>query len=123
MKAVGSNHCAAMTKAGKSCRAAPTAGGLCFFHANPNKPAELGRIGGTKKGSTVDASATELSVGTASAVRDLGARLIADILAGRMNPRTASGLAPLMSLQLRAIEVADLRDGRRPSVCVEPLLA
>jgi hypothetical protein len=25
-------------------------GGLCFFHANPNKAVELGRIGGKKNG-------------------------------------------------------------------------
>jgi len=42
------NRCGAKTKEGKPCRAAATEGGLCFFHANPNKAAELGRVGGRK---------------------------------------------------------------------------
>ena len=37
--------CKAKTKKGSPCRAAATEGGLCFFHANPNKAAELGRVG------------------------------------------------------------------------------
>lgn len=39
-------RCKAQAKSGKRCGAAATAGGLCFFHANPNKASELGRIGG-----------------------------------------------------------------------------
>jgi len=42
--------CKALTKKGQPCRAAATAGGLCFFHANPNKASELGRIGGRSNG-------------------------------------------------------------------------
>ena len=42
------------------------------------------------------------------AVRDTVARLIADLYAGKLHPRVAAGLAPLLNLQLRAIEVADL---------------
>ena len=41
------------------------------------------------------------------AVRDAVARLIADVYAGKVHPRIAAGLAPLMNLQLRAIETAD----------------
>jgi hypothetical protein len=42
-------RCRGQTKSGNRCRAAATSGGLCFFDANPNKAAELGRIGGRKK--------------------------------------------------------------------------
>jgi len=41
-------------------------------------------------------------------VRDAVARLIADIYSGKLQPRLAAGLAPLLNLQLRAIEIADL---------------
>jgi len=41
------------TNAGKPCRAAATEGGPCFFHGNPQKAAELGRIGGRKKYRTI----------------------------------------------------------------------
>jgi hypothetical protein len=42
------------------------------------------------------------------AVRDAVAQLVADVYAGKMNPRVAAGLAPLLSLQLRVIETTDL---------------
>jgi hypothetical protein len=43
----------------------------------------------------------------ALAVRDTVARLIADVYTGRIHPRIAAGLAPLMNLQLRAIETTN----------------
>jgi hypothetical protein len=101
-------RCKARTKSGKPCRAAATAGGLCFFHANPNKASELGRIGGRSKRRASGENPDPLpTLDTALAVRDTVARLIADIYAGRVHPRIAAGLAPLMNLQLRAIETAD----------------
>jgi hypothetical protein len=44
----------------------------------------------------------------ALAVRDTVARLIAEVYAGKIHPRIAAGLAPLMNLQLRAIETTNL---------------
>jgi hypothetical protein len=41
-------HCRAKTKAGKPCKASPVKKGLCAFHADPKRAAELGRIGGSK---------------------------------------------------------------------------
>lgn len=41
-------NCKALTKDGKPCKAPPTAGGLCYFHANPDQVRLLGRIGGRK---------------------------------------------------------------------------
>ena len=104
-----SNRCEGITKAGKPCRAAATAGGLCFFHANPKKAAELGRIGGSKKGH-LGAESTEVlaAVETATDLRNMVAGLIRDVSTGKVNPRTAAGLVPLFSLQLRTIEVVDL---------------
>jgi Family of unknown function (DUF5763) len=102
-------RCKGRTKSGNRCRAAPTAGGLCFFHANPNKASELGRIGGRSKRAATSESANPLpELHTAIAVRDAVARLIADVYAGKLDPRVASGLAPLLNLQLRAIETTDL---------------
>jgi hypothetical protein len=113
--------CKARAKSGKRCGAAATAGGLCFFHANPNKAAELGRIGGRGKRHTAGENPDPLpTLDNALAVRDLGARLIADIYAGKIHPRIAAGLAPLMNLQLRAIETTDLE---RRLAKVEELLA
>jgi hypothetical protein len=103
------SRCKACAKSGKPCRAAATAGGLCFFHANPSKASELGRIGGKSKRSAVPESADPLlKLESAIAVRDALAQLIANVCAGRVQPKVAACLAPLMNLQLRAIETTDL---------------
>ena len=104
------NRCKATTKSGKPCRAAATEGGLCYFHANPNKASELGRIGGRSNrhvaaGENADPLPT---LDTPRAVRETVARLIAEVLAGRIHPRIAAGLAPLLNLQMQAIEKTDL---------------
>src|SRR5947209_4643972 len=43
-----SKHCRARTKAGKPCKAVAVDGGLCAFHADPKRAAQLGRMGGSK---------------------------------------------------------------------------
>jgi hypothetical protein len=102
-------RCQGQTKSGKPCRAAATEGGLCFFHANPNKASELGRIGG-RANRHVRAEAPDPlpDLNTVTAVRDTINRLITDVYAGRLHPRIAAGLVSLMHLQLRAIEKTDL---------------
>jgi hypothetical protein len=98
-------RCSGRTKKGEPCRAAATPGGLCFFHANPNKASELGRIGGRSKGHAAAEITDPLPVlNNAIAVRDTVARLISDVHAGKLQPRVASGLAALLNLQLRTIE-------------------
>jgi hypothetical protein len=102
------SRCSALAKTGKPCRAAATAGGLCFFHANPKKASELGRIGGRRKRlSTAENAAPLPKLESVIEVRDAVAQLIADVYAGKMNPRVAANLAPLLNLQLRAIETTD----------------
>lgn len=111
MTAKNQDHrCKAKTKSGKPCQAAATAGGLCFFHANPNKASELGRIGGrsNRRVAAGETVAPLPILDTALAVRETVARLIEDLYAGRIHPRIAAGLAPLLNLQLRAIETTDL---------------
>jgi hypothetical protein len=50
---------------------------------------------------------------TSIAVLDTVSRLIADVFAGRIEPRTAACLTPLLNLQLRGLteskEIADLQ--------------
>jgi len=104
-----SSRCQAQAKNGKPCRAAATAGGLCFFHANPNKASELGRLGGKNKRPTGAQSADLLpKLDKASAIQEAVDRLVADVYAGKVQPRVATGLASLLSLQLRAIETTNL---------------
>jgi hypothetical protein len=77
------------------------------LHANPNKASELGRIGGSKKSRVAQNSEPLPTVDTAVAVRDLVGRLIADVHAGKLDPKVAKGMAPLMNLQLWAIETIE----------------
>jgi hypothetical protein len=101
--------CKALTKKGQPCRAAATAGGLCFFHANPNKASELGRIGGRSKGKFLANNSEPLpALSSMVAVRDAVDRLISDVYAGTHHPRIAGGLAPLLQLQLRALDATDV---------------
>jgi hypothetical protein len=102
------NRCKGQTKTGKPCHAAATSGGLCFFHANPNKAAELGRIGGKKNGHPPIPAEPLPNLDNATALRDTVARLIADVYSGRIHPRIAAGLAPLMHLQIRLLETTEL---------------
>jgi hypothetical protein len=104
-----SSRCQANAKGGEPCRAAATAGGLCFFHANPNKASELGRIGGKNKHPAGTQSVDPLpKLEKASAVQEAVDRLVADVYAGKVEPRVATGLASLLSLQLRAILITNL---------------
>ena len=105
---MSSCHCQGKTKTGRRCRAAATEGGLCFFHANPNKASELGRIGGRSKRHAVVESRDPPRLDNAIAVRDMVAQLIADVYAGKIQPRVAASLAPLLNLHLRAIETSNL---------------
>ncbi len=102
-------RCKAHAKSGQPCRAAATEGGLCYFHANPDKASQLGRIGGRNNRHATGENVEPLpTLDNLTAVRDLVARLITDVYAGKINPRVAAGLAPLLNLQMRAIETEDL---------------
>lgn len=119
------SRCKAFAKNGKPCRAAATDGGLCFFHANPNKASELGRIGGRKKSHVpTDHGADPLpTLDSPLAVRDAVSRLIADVYAGNVHPRIGAGLAPLLHLQMRAIEATELERMARRLTKMEKQLA
>jgi hypothetical protein len=93
-----SSRCKANTKGGRPCRAAATEGGLCFFHANPNKAAEFGRIGGRKNGHDRSEVKTSLpALDTTVEVKETVTRLIEDLYSGKLHPRVASGLASLLT--------------------------
>ena len=107
-RARDTSRCKAQTKAGKPCRAAAMGGGLCFFPANPNKASELGRIGGRKNRHTFPNEEPLPALKTATAVREMVDRLISGVYSGTVDAKIASGLAPLLTIQLRAIGTADL---------------
>jgi hypothetical protein len=84
-------------------------GGLCFFHANPNKAAELGRIGGSQNRHSFTGLADPArDLKTAKGVLEECARLIENIYTGKIPPKVATCIGPLLSLQMRVIQVAEL---------------
>jgi hypothetical protein len=72
---------------------------LCFFHANAGKAVELGRAGGIRNRHVLAEDMPPLpKLDSATAVRDIAARLVDDVNAGKLHRRTAVSLAPLLHL-------------------------
>jgi hypothetical protein len=99
----------ALTKDGRPCKAPPTEGSLCYFHANPDRVRQLGQIGGRKnRQRTIDPSGlVPLSPG---AVREMLAQVTLELRANTLSPRSATALAQVSSVLLRAIQVSELEE-------------
>jgi hypothetical protein len=96
------------TNAGKPCRAAATEGGPCYFHGNPQKAAELGRIGGRKKYRTITEVDPLPKLDSAAAICKWIAQLAQEVNAGRLDPKVARSLTQLAHLLLHALPAADV---------------
>ena len=102
-------RCSGNSKAGKPCGAAPTSSGLCFFHSQPAKAVELGRIGGRKNGRlpSHDTSLV-LTSQDARTARDTLAFLYENVLNRRIGPAQATALIKITELRLKLEERTDL---------------
>jgi hypothetical protein len=98
-------RCKASTKNGAPCKAAPTASGLCFFHGNPNKASELGRVGGKQNRRERRPSAYALPKldGLGSALERLQ-WIFDESMAGSIRPAVANILMKVTDLQTRVWE-------------------
>jgi len=104
-------QCKAFTKSGKPCRAAPTPTGLCFFHGNPNKASELGRIGGQRNRGPERQTADPVLKLEGAASESAGiASLYHDVKIGLIKPPVANVLIKLRDLQVRVHEKAAMED-------------
>lgn len=102
-------QCKAMTASGQQCKAKPHKNGLCFFHSDPQRAAELGRKGGRRRASFNPDGLKDVPVPrTAADLRELLAQSIVDTRTGNLNPRLANSIAYLGTGFLRALEVSDL---------------
>ena len=104
------HRCKAKTKTGKPCRAAPTEGGLCFFHANPDKASQLGRNRGQEQAPYCHRQQRSAAdVGQCGCTSGYCGVVDRRCNCGQGSPQeSAAGLAPLMNLQLHAIKTADI---------------
>jgi hypothetical protein len=100
-------HCEATTSSGGRCKAKPHKNGLCFFHSDPKKAAELGRKGGRANRHTYETLQEVAAPESAGDVKRMLAEAMADIRAGRMDPKLGSTIGYLGTALLRAFELAD----------------
>jgi general stress protein YciG len=102
-------QCKATTPSGEPCRAKPHKEGLCFFHSDPKKAAELGRKGGRRRAVYSPDGLKEFAAPRSAAdLRDLLAQSIIEIRSGKLDPKLANSISYLGAGFLRALEVSDL---------------
>ena len=109
---MSTHYCRAKTKAGEPCKAVAVKCGLCAFHADPQRAARLGRMGGRKNlrypsGYKVKPVPPPR---TAGEVKDLLAEVLADIHAGRREPKVVSVMACVSTALLNAIKTAEMEE-------------
>ena len=102
--------CQAKTKASRQCAAPAVRGSaFCALHSDPNRAAGLGRKGGARNRKVYDGEVREVSVPeSAGDVKRMLAETMAEIRAGRMDPKLGSTLGYLGTALLRAFELAEI---------------
>ena len=101
-------RCKAMTPSGQRCKARPHKRGLCFFHFDPLRAAELGRKGGRRRAAFKSEGLKELAAPKNTAdLRDLVAQSMIEVRAGEMDPKRGTALAYMGATLLKAFEVSD----------------
>ena len=113
----GSKHrsrerCKAQTKAGDACQAPALEGGLCFFHAHPEKLAALGRQGGQKNRRwKVDGrDLPDRSLNSIGEVSGLLEETINRVRQGPFDLRAANAIGFLAGILLKALESVRIED-------------
>ncbi len=98
------NSCKATNKRGQPCGARATESGYCYLHAHPEMAAQLGRAGGRGNRHVSERNPIPLpSLDSITGVANANAQMIGDLYAGRLPAKIATALAPLLTLQLRAL--------------------
>jgi general stress protein YciG len=104
--------CRATTRAGRQCAAPAIRGGICCaLHNDPKRAAELGRRGGVKGRKVYESPDREIPAPqTACDVKNLLAEVMAEIRAGKMDPKLGTTLGYLGTSLLKAIETSDIEE-------------
>lgn len=105
-------RCKARTKAGGLCKAPAVERELCFFHAHPEKVAELGRQGGrrNRRWGGTDSDLRERSLRSIGDVAALLEETINRVRAGRFDLRAANAIGFLAGTLLKALDCGRLED-------------
>jgi len=116
-------RCKGTKKNGAACTAWAMEGGLCYFHANPDKAAELGRNGGRHRKHTYEQSTEHVAVPESAAdVKRMLAETMAEVKAGKMDPKVASTVAYIATVLLRAYETDSAPSADTPAQPYVPLI-
>jgi hypothetical protein len=94
------------TKAGGPCQAPALEGGLCFFHAHPEKLAALGRQGGQKnrRGKFEERDLPDRSLKNIGEVSELLEETINRVRQGPFDLRAANSIGFLAGILLKALD-------------------
>jgi hypothetical protein len=105
-------RCKARTKAGASCQAPAMERGLCFFHAHPEKLAELGRQGGKKNGhwKQADCDLLQIRLKSIGDVSGLLEETINRVRRGPFDLRAANAIGFLAGILIKALESGRIED-------------
>ena len=111
-QSTANGECQAKTKAGGPCAAPAIRGGTYrALHADPERAAQLGRKGGAKHRRVYEGGEWEGSPPqNACDVKNLLAEVMAEIRAGRMDPKLGTTLGYLGTSLLKAIETSDIEE-------------
>ena len=116
-------RCKSVTITGVACTAWAMEGGLCYFHANPDKAAELGRNGGRRRQHSYEQSTRNIAVPESAAdVRRMLAETMAEVKVGRMDPKVANTVAYVGTVLLRAYETDSAPSAETPAQPYVPLI-
>jgi len=97
--------------------------GLCYFHANPDKAAELERNGGRHRKQTYEQATEHIAPPESAAdVRRMLAETTAEVKAGRMDPKVANTVAYVGTVLLRAYETDSSPAADSPAQPCVPLI-
>jgi hypothetical protein len=105
-------RCKAQTKAGGVCQAPAVERGLCFFHAHPEKLAELGRQGGkaNRHWKSTDGNLPTIPLKSIGDVSGLLEETINRVRQGPFDLRTANAIGFLSSVLLRSLEQGPIEE-------------
>jgi len=106
-----SQKCSARTKLGKECRASVVIGTqFCALHGDPERAAELGRMGGLKNRHYIETEPVNITLpSTAEDVKNVMAQAMVDVRAKKLDPRIAMALTSMSRVLLEAFQTADLQ--------------
>ncbi len=101
--------CSAINKRGTPCQAAAVHGSpFCALHGDPERAAELGRMGGLKNRHYVETDPVTIAKpSTPEDVQNVLAQTLVDMRAKKVDPRTATALAYVSGFLLKSFQTTD----------------